>query len=169
VDPGAELTLQIVCFLQSEPDAPASPARWALVPGAGGGADTFAEAAARLAALDKPVVVGALNFPGFVAVWRTTALEASERAHVQHTLRNQLRALEAKVAPFGLGDEDLVLFEGWGVRVSVPLHVVRRWLGEYALTWGWSVRPPTDPSHAARLLVLHADRRWSPGFVCTRR
>jgi hypothetical protein len=48
----------------------------ALVP-AHGGPDTFARTAARVATLDKPVVVGALSHPGYVAVWRPDAFDAT--------------------------------------------------------------------------------------------
>jgi hypothetical protein len=166
MDPGAELTLQIACFLQSEPEAPCSAARWALVPGPGRGEATFAEAAARLAGLEKPLVVGALDHPGYVAVWRASALDDGERRHVVHTLANQQAALTSMLGQLGLDDAALVRFEGWGTQVDVSASGLRRWLADYALTWGWAVGAPTDESHQARLRVLKGDRRWSPGGVC---
>jgi hypothetical protein len=57
--------------VQADADAPRSAARWALIPGPGRGADTFAEAAARLASLEKPTVVGALS-PGDARAVRDT-------------------------------------------------------------------------------------------------
>lgn len=167
MDPAAALTLQIACFLQASEEAPRSPRHWALIPGPGRGVDTFASAAARLAALEKPVVVGALDEPGYVAVWRPDALDFAERGHIEHTLRNQQAGLAAMLAHLGAGDDAVVLFEGWGARVALPAAEVRRWLGEYALTWGWTIGPPTDASHAARLLVLKGGRRWSPGHACS--
>jgi hypothetical protein len=168
MDLAAELTLQIAAFLQTDPDAPRSAARWAFVPGPGRGADTFAEAAARLAALDKPVVVGALDQPGYLALWAPAALAAAERQHVEHTVRNQQAFLAAKLAHLNVGEDDRVVFEGWGSRVEAPAREVRRWLGEYALTWGWTLDPPTDGTHRARLLVLRGGRHWSPGATCAR-
>lgn len=166
-DRAAELTLQIACFLQASDDAPSSPRHWALIPGPGRGADTFAEAARRLSALPKPLVVGALDHPGYVAVWRPDALDAAERAHVAHMLRNQQASLAAKLAHRDAGDDAVILFEGWGSRVELTVAEVRRWLGAYALTWGWTIGPPTDASHAARLFVLQGGRRKSPGYTCT--
>ncbi len=78
MDLAAVLTLQVAAFLQTEADAPRCAARWALIPGPGHGRDTFAEAAARLAAAEKPVVVGALNQPGYVALWSIAALDETE-------------------------------------------------------------------------------------------
>jgi hypothetical protein len=168
VDPAAALTLHVAAFLQTEADAPRSAARWALVPGPGRGADTFAGAAARLAALPKPLVVGALNQPGYVAVWPAAALAEPERLHVEHTLQNQLAGAADSLARLGCGDAALVRFEGWGAAADVPASVLRQWLGEYALTWGWRLGPATGPDHGARLLVFHSGRRWSPGDVALR-
>jgi hypothetical protein len=166
VDVPAELTLQIACFLQSDGEVPTSPREWFLVPGHGGRPGTFAAAAARLAALPKPVVVGALDQPGYVAVWRPDALEAGEQGYVEHTLRNQQAWLTRMLEHLGCGEGARIVFEGWGARVEVPTSEVHRWLGEYALTWGWTLGPPTDASHQARLLVLQGGRRWSPGGGC---
>jgi hypothetical protein len=66
VEAAAALTLHIAALLQTGPDVPRSAARWAFVPGPGRGTDTFDEAAARLAAFEKPVVIGALNQPGYL-------------------------------------------------------------------------------------------------------
>lgn len=162
-----DLALQIACFLQADDATPSSPRQWVLVPGHGGGTDSYAGAAARLEALEKPVVLGALDQPGYVAVWRPSAFDQAERRHVEQTLRNQQAGLAAKLAALGAGEADVVLFEGWGSRIELPAAEVRRWLGEYALTWGWTIGPPTDASHAARLLVLKHGRRWSPGHTCS--
>ena len=43
---------------------------------------------------------------------------------------------------------------------------LRRWMGEYALTWGWTIGAPTDASHAARLFVTKGGRTLSPGRTC---
>ncbi|MDP1858692.1 MAG: hypothetical protein Q8K82_08475 [Gemmatimonadaceae bacterium] len=165
MDGAAELTLQIASFLQTEPEAPRSPARWAFVPGPGQGRYTFAEAAVCLAAIDKPVVIGVLNQPGYLALWRAVGLEAAELRTVEQTLANQLAFLSAKLAHFGAGEEDLVEFEGWGAKVQLPASELRRWLGEYAVTWMWTVGAPTDDTHGARLLVKQSDRRWSRGHM----
>ena len=165
----AELTLQITCFLQSDEAAPRSPREWVLIPGHGRGTDGFAGAAARLAALPKPVVVGALDHPGYVAVWRPDAFDDAERRHVAHTLANQQAGFAATLEKLGAGDDAVVVFEGWGTRVALPAIEVHRWLGEYALTWGWTLGPPTDASHGARLLVVRRDGRMSPGHVCATR
>jgi hypothetical protein len=168
VDTAAALTLQIAAFLQTTPEAPHSAARWAFVPGPGRGADTFAEAVARLAALEKPVVVGALNQPGYVALWRAATCEEGERRHVEHTLANQQAGLAQALAHHGADDAAVVRFEGWGAQVDVPVPELRRWLAEYALTWGWTLAAPTDDTHQARLLVLHGThgiRRRPPALA----
>ncbi|HEU6451995.1 MAG TPA: hypothetical protein VFT57_11280 [Gemmatimonadaceae bacterium] len=134
MDPAAVLTLQVAAYLQTEADAPRSAARWALIPGPGRGRDTFGEAAARLAAAEKPLVIGALNQPGFVALWPIAALGDTERQHAEHTLRNQRAAADARLKQLGCNDAALVRFEGWGACVDVSVSVLRQWLGEYALT-----------------------------------
>ena len=163
MDVAAVLTLQIASFLQSDAEVPRSPCRWGLVPGFGRGEATFAEAAAHLAQLEKPIVVGALDHPGFVALWRLSALNEAERRHVEHTVRNQQAALAQSTRRLGTEDTDLVLFEGWGSRTTIAVRELRRWLSEYALTWGWRIGAATDDTHCARLLVLQHGRRWSPG------
>ena len=167
MDAGANLTLQMTCYLQADEDVPSCPRVWALVPGHGGRPGGFAAAVASLAALAKPVGVGALNQPGYVAVWRPDGFDDAERRHVEHTVRNQQSWFDAKLAHLGARDAEVVLFEGCGTRVELPVGEVRRWLGEYALTWGWRLAPATDGSHAARLLVLKHGRRWSPGSTCS--
>ena len=134
MDPAAALTLQVVAFLQTEPDAPRCATRWAFIPGPGRGTDTFAEAAARLAAVEKPLVVGALNQPGYVALWRVSALPEPERRHVEHTLRNQLAGAAAQLTHLRCGDPSIVRFKGWGSQMDVPVSILRQWSGEYAMT-----------------------------------
>jgi hypothetical protein len=53
------------------------------------------------------------------------------------------------------------------MRTAAPVTEIRRWLSEYALTWGWMFGRPTDASHHVRLLVLKDGYRWSPGDVCS--
>ena len=163
MDLGAVLTLQIVSFLQTDAERPCSAARWAFVPGPGSSRDTFAEAVARLAAVEKPVVIGALTHPGYVALWRRSAIEASEWPHIEHTLANQTAILEDLIPQLHLGEDSLVRFEGWGTHIDVSLRVLRRWLGEYALTWGWTMGVATNASHQARLFAMRRFGEWSPG------
>jgi hypothetical protein len=87
---------------------PRSAREWLLVPGYGGGPGTFAQTAARLAALAKPVVVGALNQPGYVAVWRPGAFDSYERERVERTLRNQQAWLDAMLAERGTAENAIV-------------------------------------------------------------
>ena len=160
---GAELALQIVCFLQTESGVPCSATQWAFVPGPGRGRDTFADAVTRLAEIEKPVVIGALVHPGYVAVWRRSAIDPKDWPHIEHTLANQLAGLEEIASQLQLGEEDIVRFEGWGTHVDVSLRILRHWLGEYALTWGWTIGGPTDGSHQARLFAMKRFGEWSPG------
>ena len=162
-----DLALQIACFLQADDATPSSPREWTLISAHGRGLESYAGVAARLDALAKPVVLGALDQPGYLAVWRLNAFDEAERQHVEHVLRNQQAGFAEQLARLGGGDDDSVVFEGWGARVELPAADVSRWLGEYALTWGWRLGPPTDGSHVARFLVLKGGRRWSPGDTHT--
>jgi hypothetical protein len=163
----ATLTLQIAAFLQSEPVAPRSAARWMFVPSArpwpGGGGFTFAEAAAYLNDLDKPVIIGALNHPGAIAVWRPSVLNPAERQYVELLIRNQVTGFSEVLPQVSEGTSEMILFEGWGAKTLLAAPRFRRWLEEYGLTWGWRLGKPTDNTHCARLLVWHTGLRWSPG------
>jgi hypothetical protein len=163
MDLGAALALQIICFLQTDAEHPCSAVQWAFVPGPGRGRDTFPDAVARLAVIEKPVVIGALAHPGYVALWRRSAIDAAEWPHIEHTLANQAAILEDLVPQLHIDEVGLVRFEGWGTHIDVPLGELRRWFGEYALTWGWTMGPPTDDSHQARLFAMRRFRDWSPG------
>jgi hypothetical protein len=163
----ATLTLQIAAFLQSEAVASRSAARWTFIPSPrpwpGGEGFTFADAVEYLNSLEKPVVIGALNHPGTIAVWKPSALEAAERQYVEQLIRNQVAGVSEVLPHVIEGTSEIVLFEGWGARTLVAVPVMGRWLAEYGLTWGWRLGKPTDSTHCARLLVWHTGSRWSPG------
>ena len=108
-------------------------------------------------------MIGALSHPGSVALWRPSAIDAGERPHIEHGLANQVAGLHEALSHFQVDSGGIVRFEGWGTQVDVPVPVLRQWLGEYAVTWGWRIGAPTDTTHQARLLVLHGSGRWSPG------
>ena len=167
----ATLTLQIAAFLQSEPSAPRSAVRWAFVPPPVPSISwmgyTFSEAVDYLTTIEKPIIVGALNHPGCLAIWRPSALSQSEQAYVGSLLRNQLDGLSEVLAQVNAGGAQNVLFEGWGSRISVGITELRQWFGDYGLTWGWRIAPPTDLTHCARLIVWQSGVRWSPGEACS--
>jgi hypothetical protein len=167
----ATLTLQVAAFLQSEPSSPRSAVRWAFVPppvpSISWGGYTFGEAVDYLNSIAKPIIVGALNHPGAVAVWQPAALGQVERTFAERLLRNQLDGLSEMLSQINNGGEQTILFEGWGSHIGLPVPEFRRWLGEYGLTWGWRLSRPTDDSHCARLLVYQSGLRWSPGDSCT--
>ena len=167
----ARLTLQVAAFLQSEPEAPRSASRWAFAPSPrpwpGGSGCTFAEAAEYLDSLAKPIIIGALNHPGLIAVWRTTALDPGEREYVDRLIANQLAGFTEMIAQLNPGGPDVILFEGWGAMTRVSVPMFQQWLREYGLTWGWRLGLPTDDTHRARLLVWQNAKRWSPGESCT--
>src|SRR5688500_11150345 len=125
LDLAAQLTLQIICFLQSDREAPCSAVRWSFVPW-GGGLKTFGEAAARLASVEKPVVIGALSYPGSVALWRPSAIDAGEQPHIEHELANQVVGLDEALSHFQVDSAGIVRFEGWGTHVDVTVPVLRR-------------------------------------------
>jgi hypothetical protein len=136
------------------------------VPSISWGGYTFGEAVDYLNSIEKPIIVGALNHPGCLAIWRPAVLDHNERAYVERVLRNQLDGLSEMLAQINLGGEQNVVFEGWGSRLSLTLAEFQRWLGEYAVTWGWRLARPTDNTHCARLLVYQSGIRWSPGETC---
>lgn len=166
MDTAADLTLQIICFLQADSEPPCSAVRWAFVPGPGRGRLTYAEAAAHLATMEKPIVIGALAHPGYVALWRPSAIDDNERPHIEHTLNNQVGGLEDFLSELKIDDSGLVRFEGLGRHVDVPVPILREWLGAYALTWGWTLGWATDASHHARLFAMRRFGQWSPGRTC---
>ena len=163
----AELTLQIIDYLQSDPDAPRPVRQWVFVPGPGRGLATLAEAAEQLSGVETPLVVGALEHAGYVALWRPSAIGEAEWPHIRHTLENQVLGLDEKLAHYGVDDGGVIRFEGWRSHLDVPVPVVRRWFGECAVTWGWTIDRATDATHHARLWVLHNSRRRPPGDACT--
>ena len=168
MDKAAELTLQIVCYLQGQPDSPRSPREWVLIPGYGRGPAPFPEAIKRLGKLEKPLLIGALSQPGYVAVWLSHQLDSDQLRHVDHTLRNQQNYLASKLRQLECENASRVLFEGWGSSTFMSATALNQWLGEYALTWGWTIGPPSDDTHQARLIVVKDGRRWSPGGdVCS--
>lgn len=166
----AEPTLQIVAFLQSDPTAPQSIERWHFVPAArpwpGGPEFTTAEAATYLAAIDKPIIIGALDHPGQVAVWRLTSLDPADLEYLKRLLNNQLGALADSLTQIGADDDGIVLFEGLGSQTRVPVPVLREWLGDYGLTWGWRLGAATDDTHGLRMFIRQGPGWWSPGDNC---
>ena len=119
-----------------------------------------------MAEFEKPIIVGALNHPGYVAVWFAKDFDDRQRRHVDNTLQNQQRVFAEKLEKAGCDDTSIVLFEGWEKKTFLPAAIIRHWLAEYALTWGWRMGPATDDSHHLRLLVLKDGRNWSPGTIC---
>jgi hypothetical protein len=137
------------------------------LPWPGGPGCTFAEAAAYLDQIPKPVVVGALNHPGCIAVWRPPSLDPAEREYLDRLITNQRTGFTEILPQVRAGHPDVILFEGWGARTLVSVADVRQWLSDYGLTWGWRLARPTDLTHCARLLVWQSGMRWSPGDSST--
>ena len=166
----AHLTLQVVSFLQSEQEVPRSPIGWTFVPTRvpwpGGSGYSSSEAAKYLEALPKPVLVGALNHPGLLAVWTAAALDPTEREYVSRLVANQVTGFSEILSQLDPLTPDIVLFEGWGTLTRVSVATCRQWLADYGLTWGWRLGAPTDGTHRARLFVLKGSANWSPGDSC---
>jgi hypothetical protein len=168
----AELTLHAIDFLQSavEVEARASAARWVFMPPPtrwpGGPGYTFAEAAAHLDGLPKPVFIGALNHPGVVGVWPRSGMTAADEDYLQRLVMNQLAALEGMLSAHDSPGVSAILFDTGTDRIMVSLDDFKLWLQDYGLTWGWKLAPATDADHIARLLLLKDGRHWSPGATC---
>jgi hypothetical protein len=154
--------MQMACFIQSEDDAPRDSAHWMLVPSPKRG--SYTQIRDRLADLDEAILIGILNHPGYLALWRIRQLGEQERQHAEHNLRNQQKYFDAKVGSHAAEPSATVLFEGRGVEVAVPGKEVREGLGQFAFTWGWSIGTSADAPNVARIVVLQNLRRWSPGL-----
>jgi len=155
--------MQMACFLQSEDDAPRNRLQWIVVPSPKVG--SYAQVRDRLANLDEPVLIGILNHPGYLALWRIRQLDPQERMHAEHNLQNQQNYLDAKLAGLPAASSDRILFEGRGIEVTVPAAELRECLGRFALTWGWTISRPTNSDHQARIGVWQNARKWSPGLT----
>lgn len=166
----AELALQIITYLQGDSSGSRPIDHWHFVPSArpwpGGPPFTTAEATAHLAAMDKPMIIGALNEPGMIAVWRPGHFEPADREYVERLLHNQCDALADGATAIGAGDSDIVLFEGASSGSRVTVAELRTMLGQYGWTWGWRLGQPSDDSHSFRLLVRRRENQWSPGEEC---
>jgi hypothetical protein len=161
MDLAAELTLQIARFLQTRAEAPRAPLEWGFVPGPE--RYSYGQAREALTNAEKPIVLGVLHHPGYLARWRAQTLDVGERRKVAHALANQQAYLEEKLTGRGLTDESVITFEAWGDRLDLPLSELRRWMREYLVICGWTIGESSDATHAVRLLVLHGTGGWSPG------
>lgn len=168
----AELTLQVVTFLQSEHAATRYPTIWTFVPTRqrwpGGPGLSTREAAEYLDGLPKPILVGALNHPGLLALWTPDALESTEREYVSRLVANQVAGFAEMLPQLDATLPDIVVFENQGTMTRVSTSTFSEWLTNFGLTWGWRLGLPTDGTHRARLLVLHGSGKWSPGDSCPR-
>lgn len=139
----AELTLRIVRAVQEHHQPPNSMVGWFVVP------DfepmQWPEMRERLTSEAKPLVVAPLVEPGYLSLWPMSALPTEQRDAVAKHLENQQRYFAAKLQQHSLGDADAVRFgtESSDMTMSVP--ELLRWLGEYAIATGLSLRATDDP------------------------
>lgn len=160
----AELTLQVIRFVQAPIEAPHSPLEWVFV--REGRRAGWVEARQLLTEAPKPLIVAALSEPGMIGSWGMAALRDQHLARAEHGLRNQQQWLEEKAARFRWSETDVMLFETLADKLELPLSELRRWLKEYAIFAGWTVGAGPDPARPGRLLIRNPAGEWSPGMVC---
>jgi hypothetical protein len=164
LDPCAELTLQVLRFVQQPLENPSFPRRWTLIPEG----QRLGWVAARewLASQPKPIMVAALAEPGLIGTWSATGVPDKGAENTAQSFASQQQWLEGAVAKYGWTDSDRVLFETVGDSLELSLTDLRRWLREYAFFAPWTVGEGPDRERPARLLVRRPDGSWSPGMTC---
>jgi len=167
MDVCAELTLQVIRFVQQPIDAPCSPLEWVFIPE--GRRASWADARRLLSEAPKPFIVAPISEPGMIGSWGVRALQGEHLARVEHNLRNQQRWLEEAVNHHHWAETDQVLFESPGDELELSLSDLRRWLVEYAVIAGWTISEGPDAARPGRLVIRKANGVWSPGMVACNR
>lgn len=160
----AELTLQVIRFVQQPRDQPSSPREWVFVPE--GRRAGWPMARTLLAGARKPLMVAPLSEPGMIGSWGIHALKDDDLARAEHGLANQQQWLIEAATHFGWTPTDRILFETEADQVELSVAELERWLKEYALPVGWKVGEGPDKDRPGRLLIRRASGDWSPGMVC---
>ena len=166
-DTSAELTLRVARFIQMPEDPPASPARWFFVP------EFYSahwdEAIALLTAAPKPLIVAPLPDPGMLGTWYLGALTGVHRARADQQLQNQQAFFASQLEGLGLSDADTVVFDSGPDETAINVSEFRRWLGDYAVCAGSTLRRHATAPRTAALLVRRPQGGWSPGMTCDHR
>lgn len=160
----AELTLQVIRFVQEPRDPPSSPREWVFFPE--GRRASWPVARTLLADARKPLMVAPLAEPGMIGSWGIHALKDDHLARAEHGLANQQQWLIEHAAHFGWTPTDIILFETEADHLELPMAELERWLKEYALPVGWTVGEGPDKARPGRLLIRRSHGDWSPGLVC---
>ena len=158
----AELTLQLLRFVQMPAGPPASPTGWTLAPDC----VTIPWLAVRelLSSVPKPVIVAPLSEPGMFGMWDVAVLRGDTRARIEHQIANQLLFARERLPLTAGRDDALVLFESEADKLRLPYSDLMKWLREYVLVVGWTVQENANTGEAARLLARRPDTCWSPGL-----
>lgn len=159
----AELTLQIIRFVQQPRNPPSSPREWVFFPE--GRRVAWPLARTLLADAPKPLMVAPLAEPGMIGSWRIRALTGDHLAKAEHGLANQQQWLSEHATRFSWARTDLVLFETEADQLELSVAELERWLKEYALPVGWTVGEGPDKDRPGRLLIRRSRGDWSPGLV----
>lgn len=160
----AELTLQVLRFVQQPADPPCSPLHWLFIPE--GRRTGWLEARQLLADAPKPLMVAALSEPGMIGSWGIRALRDHDLARAEHSLINQQQWLEEAATRYRWAAGDKILFETAADSLELPLDELRRWLREYAIFAGWTVGEGPDAARPGRLFIRKPNGGWSPGMIC---
>jgi hypothetical protein len=120
-----------------------------------------------LAALPKPVIIGALAQKGLIATWWPTSFDARALAVWEHTLANQQRAVASGLTERRLADDDLILLQTTVETLLFPPAALRRWADMYGVHIGWTLTDNAGDAQAqARLHLIRGDGGHTPGHSC---
>ncbi len=115
--------------------------------------------------LPKPVVLGSLSARGHVGVWSLDHAGPAERRRMEHELENQSGWLRTFCERFGLAPESRVLLDTELDTRVVTVSTVARYLRDYGILVGWSMRELRgDPRAEAQLVLTTGGGHHSPGW-----
>ena len=125
----------------------------------------LAEMPRALQDLPKPVVLGSLSARGHVGVWSLDHAGPAERGRMAHELENQLGWLRVLCERLGLAPESRVLLDTALDTRVVAVSTVARYLRDYGILVGWSMKGLRgDPRADAQLVLTTGGGHHSPGW-----
>lgn len=160
----AALSLHIARFLQSDPNAPMSPARWSLFPRLD--KLTFADACAALDALPKPILFAPLVQPGGIFVTSAHELAGDVRDVWLSHHRNQPVNLDPFLQRAGADAGDVLAFGRVNDVIETRVEVLRDWTRDYLMSAPITLH--SDPVRRGThwLVVRRGHQESSYGWTC---
>ncbi len=150
-DVRAELTLRVLRMAQERSTTCELSGEWTLVPELR--RIDWSKARERLAAMPKPLVVGALLGRGQLSTWPVAGLAEPHRAAIEreHVILDAY--FTEKLSVCGVGPEGRFRLEGGDTRLVLSRDEFMQWCREYLLlTVGLTARSTTDVGDA-RLVI----------------